>query len=49
MGWVEIENDVTAYLSEDTEIRQGLEAMNANYVTPGTARIMVSNITMDTA
>ena len=49
MGWVEIENDVTTYLSEDTEIRQGLEAMNANYVTPGTARIMVSNITLDTA
>lgn len=49
MGWVEVENDVTTYLSEDTEIRQGLEAMNANYVTPGTARIMVSNITLDTA
>ncbi len=49
MSWVEIENDVTTYLSEDTEIRQGLEAMNANYVTPGTARVMVSNITLDTA
>ena len=49
MGWVNVENDVTNYLSEDTEIRQGLEAMNANYVTPGTARIMVSNITLDTA
>ena len=49
MGWVEVENDVTVYLSEDTEIRQGLEAMNANYVTPGTARIMVSNITLETA
>ncbi len=48
-GWVEVENDVTTYLSEDTEIRQGLEAMNANYVTPGTARIMVSNITLETA
>jgi len=48
-GWVNVENDVTNYLSEDTEIRQGLEAMNANYVTPGTARIMVSNITLDTA
>ena len=49
MGWVEVENDVTVYLSEDTEIRQGLEAMYANYVTPGTARIMVSNITLETA
>ena len=49
MSWVNVENDVTTYLSEDTEIRQGLEAMNANYVTPGTARIMVSNITLETA
>lgn len=49
MGWVEVENDVTNYLSEDTEIRQGLEAMNANFVMPGTARVMVSNITLDTA
>ena len=48
-GWVTVENDVTTYLSEDTEIRQGLEAMNGNFVTPGTARIMVSNITLDTA
>ena len=49
IGWVRVENDVTQYLSEDTEIRQGLDAMNANYVTPGTARIMVTNITLDTA
>lgn len=49
ISWVQVENDVTAYLSEDTEIRQGLEAMTANYVTPGTARIMVSNITLETA
>ena len=49
LSWVQVENDVTTYLSEDTEIRQGLEAMNANYVTPGTARVMVTNVTLDTA
>lgn len=49
MNWVEVENDVTTYLPEDTETRQGLEAMNANFVTFGTARIMVSNITYETA
>ena len=48
-GWVTVENDVTTYLSEDTEIRQGLDAMNGNFVMPGTARIMVSNITLDNA
>ena len=48
-GWVTVENDVTTYLSEDTEIRQGLDAMNGNFITPGTARVMVSNITLDKA
>ena len=28
MGWVEVENDVTAYLPEGTETRLGIEAMN---------------------
>ena len=49
MGWVVVENDVTTYLPEDTETRQGLIAMNQNFVTFGSAQIMVSNITYDTA
>ena len=49
MGWVQVENDVTTYLPDDTETRQGIVAMNDNFVTFGTAQIMVSNITLDTA
>lgn len=49
MNWVKVENDVTVYLDENTETRQGLTAMNENFVTYGTARIMVSNVTLDTA
>lgn len=49
MNWVEVENDVTTYLPEDTETRQGIEAMNANFITYGTARVMVSNVTYETA
>lgn len=49
MGWVEVENDVTVYLPEETETRQGLEAMSENFVTIGMARVMVSNITYETA
>lgn len=45
MGWTQVENDVTKYLSEETETRQGLETMNENFVTTADARIMVSNIT----
>ena len=49
MGWVEVENDVTKYLAEDTETRQGIDAMNANFVMNSTARVMVSNVTYETA
>lgn len=49
MNWVEVENDVTTYLSDETETRQGLTAMNDNFETFGTAQIMVSNISYETA
>ena len=49
MNWVNVENDVTKYLPEDTETRQGLVAMNENFATFGTAQVMVSNVTYETA
>ena len=49
MGWVQVENDVTKYLSEESETRQGIEAMNENFVSAGTARVMVSNVSYETA
>ena len=49
MGWVNVENDVTVYLSEDTETRQGLTVMNENFVASGMAQVMVSNISLETA
>lgn len=48
-GWVKVENDITTYLPENTETRQGLTVMNDNFVTYGTARVMVSNVTYETA
>ena len=48
-NWVTVENDVTTYLPEDTETRQGLVAMNDNFVATAMARVMVSNITYDEA
>lgn len=44
-----MENDVTVYLPDTTETRQGLDAMNENFITFATARVMVSNITYETA
>lgn len=49
MNWTQVENDVTRYLSEETETRQGLDTMNENFVTTADARIMVSNITYEDA
>ena len=49
MNWVDIENDVTVYLSEDTETRQGLVAMNENFTAFATAQVMVANITYEEA
>jgi len=49
IGWVTVENDVTTYLPEESETRQGIVAMNQNFASFGTARIMVSNITYETA
>ena len=48
-GWVKVENDITTYLPDTTETRQGLTVMNDNFITYGTANVMVSNITYDTA
>lgn len=42
-------NDLTEYLPEDTETRQGLDIMEEEFVTFGTAKILVSNITYEKA
>ena len=49
MNWTEVENDVTVYLSEETETRQGLTVMKENFATVGSGRIMVRNVTRSTA
>lgn len=41
---VEVINELTDYLPEDTETRQGLDIMDAEFVTFGTAKVMVENI-----
>lgn len=47
-NWVKVENDITTYLPEETETRQGLTLMNEEFVTYGSAKVMVSNITYET-
>lgn len=49
MNWVKVENQLSAYLPETTETRQGLDLMDREFVTYGSAKVMVSNITYDDA
>ena len=46
---VQINNDITSYLPPETETRRGLTLMEEQFVTLGTADVMVSNVTYDTA
>ena len=48
-NWVRVNDDLTAYLPETTETRQGLDLMEREFTTFGTAQIMVENITYDQA
>ncbi|MGN1179961.1 MAG: RND family transporter [Suilimivivens sp.] len=48
-GWVEVENDITTYLPDSTETRQGLTIMDNEFVTYGTAKVMISNISYERA
>lgn len=49
MNWTKVENDITKYLSEETETRQGLDTMNEHFAAFASARIMISNITYEDA
>ena len=43
-GWVAVNDDLTSYLPDTTETRQGLTIMEEEFVTFGTSRIMIDNI-----
>ncbi|MCR4785386.1 MAG: MMPL family transporter [Lachnospiraceae bacterium] len=42
--WVSVEDSLPAYLSEDTETRKGLDLMEKEFITYGSAKVMVTNI-----
>ena len=47
--WVKVENAFDAYLPEDSETRQGLDVMQEQFTTFGTARLMFANVTLEEA
>ena len=48
-GWTKVENSLAAYLPDSMETRVGLDLMDDQFVTYGTARVMVMNIDLDKA
>ena len=44
-SWVNVENDLAEYLDETTETKQGLELMENEFITLGSAKVMIANIT----
>ncbi|MBR2045438.1 MAG: MMPL family transporter [Agathobacter sp.] len=49
MNWKQVETDVTVYLNEESETRQGLTTMNEHFAMFSSARVMISNVTYDEA
>lgn len=47
--WVNVENDIAAYLADHSETRQGLDIMGKEFLTYGTAKVMVANIAYEQA
>ena len=48
-NWVEVESDLTAYLPDDSQTKVALDVMEDQFITYGTADIMVANVTLDEA
>lgn len=46
---VQVNQDITSYLSKETETRKGLDIMEKEFVTFGSARVMVANVTLQEA
>lgn len=43
-GWVKVNDDLTSYLPAETETRRGLTMMEEEFITFGTNRVLVDNV-----
>ena len=46
---MQVENDLAAFLPDHSEVRQGLDIMEEQFTTCGTARVFLENITFSEA
>ena len=49
IGWIQVESDLASFLPDKSPSREGVEIMNEEFVMPGTAQIMVANVTLEDA
>lgn len=49
MGWVEVQNDLTAFLPDRSDSKAGVDIMLNEFTLFGSAQIMVANISLDKA
>lgn len=49
MNWTSVNNTLSDYLGDETETRQSLDIMDAEFTTYATAQVMVDNVSYDTA
>ena len=48
-SWVKVENDLVEFLPSNSETKMGMEIMEEQFVTLGTAQVMIANITYEHA
>ena len=49
MNWVSVNNNITDYLSEETETRRGITLMEDEFITYASAEVMIDNISYSDA
>ena len=48
-NWVEVENDLTAYLPAGSGTKEGLDLMEEQFITYGSAKVMAANLSYEEA
>ena len=48
-NWVSVENDLTAYLPDGSATKEGLDVMEQQFITYGSAKLMAANISYEEA
>lgn len=48
-NWIQVENELAAYLPDDCETRKGLDVMEEQFTTFGSAQIMIANLSLEEA